>query len=413
MTEWLKVTIIAQLAIAILILPSAALPACNCSAEDPDWGNFSSQCEARISYEYCKSLGNADSYDLDGYNKKGTVGENRPGPCFPPVAYDGTVTINENTAVEITLYVTDPDGDTITYRIVNDPLNGTLGTITGTTVLYIPYENYTGVDSFSFSAHDGTWDSNTATVTLIVEPEGSPILSHAFYGNVTIDGEPAPEFTMIVAVGPGVCSNITGNPVTVHTDGSYGSAGLTSQNLVVQGCIEDGAPVTFFADGIQAEVCDVTTSGPWQSAHPFRAGEVTNLDIRIPQTIPTPDKVYISAIGVTISNSTYGFSSMIKLEKDPWMELKVTRDMFDIQISATGFHVFGDQPVQGRDATFGIYENGIPVSSERTVWFGSRTARYEYVATETRTFDILIYVNGQPEIYDVKHLTIQVIPGSE
>jgi hypothetical protein len=60
-----------------------------------------------------------------------------------------------------------------------------------------------------------------------------------------------------------------------------------------------------------------------------------------------------------------------------------------------------------------IYENGIPVSSERTVWFGSRSVRYEYLATETRTFDILIYVKESPEIFDVKHLTVHVVPGSE
>ena len=56
----------------------------------------------------------------------------------------------------------------------------------------------------------------------------------------------------------------------------------------------------------------------------------------------------------------------------------------------------------------GIYENGNPVSSKINIPFGSRTVNYEYVPTETRTFDILIYVNEKPEINDVKQITIYV-----
>jgi hypothetical protein len=386
MTKNFKLVIIALLVIAILILPSSALVVCNCSDESLDCNNFSSQCEAQTCYE-----------------------ENSSVPyCFPPVAYDSNVTIKENTSVEITLNATDPDGDMMTYSIASGPSDGTLGTITGNKVVYTPNGNYIGVDSFSFRANDGNWDSNTATVTIAVEPNCSPQLSHAFYGNVTIDTEPAPEYTIVLAVGPGVRSNITGNSVTTQTDGSYGSADVTAQKLVVQGCIEDGTPIAFYVDGIQAEIYDVNTSGPWQSTYPFSAGEVTNLNIRVTPTIPPPDKVSIHTIGVTISNSTIGFSQRVIAEKNPWMELRVTSGVFDIQISATGYHDFGGYPVLGRTATLGIYENGNPVSSKINVPFGSKTVSYEYVPTETRTFDILIYVNEKPEINDVKQITIYV-----
>jgi hypothetical protein len=395
MTEYLKSIIIVHFALAILILPSSAFVVCNCLGEDLDCGNFSSQCEAQTWYEYCRSPGKDDVYDLDGYDKDGIVCEDRPAPyCSPPVAYDGNVTITKDIPVEITLHATDPDGDTMTYRIGPGPLYGTLGNITGNQVVYIPEANFTGIDWFGFSASDGNWDSNTATVTITVGPDCS--LSQAFYGNVTINGQPAPEYTIISAAGPGIRSNITGNPVATQTDGSYGSANVTAQKLLVQGCIEDGTPLAFSVDGVQAEVCEVNTRGPWQSTCPFRAGEVTNLDIRVTPTIPPPDTVYINAIGLTVSN--------------PWVELRVTRGVFDIQISATGYHDFRDFPLLGRNATLGIYENGSPVSSEVNVAFGSRTASYEYVATETRIFDILIYVNERPEIRDGKQITIYVGP---
>jgi hypothetical protein len=385
MTEHVKLILIAQVALAILILPSSAFEGCNCSCEDFDWGDFSSVPDAQVCYEYCTS----------------------------PVAYDSNVTMSENTFVEITLQATDPDGDTMTYSIGSDPLEGTLVITTGDKVVYTPHENYTGVDSFSFRAHDGNRDSNTATVTITIEPDSSPQLSHVFSGTVTIDGEPAPEYTRIVAVGPGVRSDTAGNPVATQTGGSYGSAGLTAQKLVVQGCIENGTPITFYADGVQAEVFDVNTSGPWQATYPFRAGEVTNLNIRISSTIPPADEVYINALRMTISNSTFEFSTDLKLEGDPWMEARVTRGMFTIQISATGVHRFSFLPEFRRDVTLGIYENGNPVSSEKNVWFGWDVVKYEYVANETRTFDILIFVNEQPEIHDVKHITIYACSGSD
>jgi len=325
-----------------------------------------------------------------------------------PIAADVTNTTNEATPVQITLNATDPDGDTMTYSIGSGPSNGTLGTISGNKVVYTPNANYTGIDSFSFRVNDGNGDSNTAMVTITVEPNYSLQLSHVFYGNVTINGEPAREYTIISAVGPGVRSNITGNPVAVQTNSSYGSTDVTTQRLVVQGDIDDGALITFYVDGIQAEVYDVNTSGPWQFSYPFRSGEMTNLNIRVTPTIPPPDKVYINAIDVTITNSTMGYLQTIKVEQNPSMELRVTKGVFDVEISATGYHVFNGLPDIGRYAILGIYENGTPVSPEIKVPFGSRMVSYEYVPTKTRTFDLRIYVNESPEIYDVKQITVYV-----
>jgi hypothetical protein len=53
-----------------------------------------------------------------------------------------------------------------------------------------------------------------------------------------------------------------------------------------------------------------------------------------------------------------------------------------------------------------MYENGEPVTVERNVWFGSREVSYRYLANETRSFDIIIAVNQEPEIMEMKHLTI-------
>lgn len=86
-----------------------------------------------------------------------------------PVAVGQAVTLDEDTPKAIVLGVTDADGDALTYTIVNPPQHGTLSG-TAPNLTYTPALNYNGADSFSFKANDGTGDSNTATVSLTINP---------------------------------------------------------------------------------------------------------------------------------------------------------------------------------------------------------------------------------------------------
>jgi hypothetical protein len=91
-------------------------------------------------------------------------------PNYPPVASDQSVTADEDTPEAITLSATDPDDDELTFSIVSAPSHGTLtgfNAETGT-VVYTPYPDYHGDDSFTFKANDGTADSNVATVAVTV-----------------------------------------------------------------------------------------------------------------------------------------------------------------------------------------------------------------------------------------------------
>ena len=71
------------------------------------------------------------------------------------------------------------DGDSLSFSIVTQPAHGTLGSIAapdcaGNTctadVTYTPAANYSGTDSFTFKVNDGTADSNTATVSITINP---------------------------------------------------------------------------------------------------------------------------------------------------------------------------------------------------------------------------------------------------
>jgi len=86
-----------------------------------------------------------------------------------PVAQDQSVNTAEDTAVGITLVAIDVEDDELTYEIVDQPEHGTL-TLVGNVATYTPDLDYNGVDSFTFTANDGTVDSNIALVSITVTP---------------------------------------------------------------------------------------------------------------------------------------------------------------------------------------------------------------------------------------------------
>ena len=86
-----------------------------------------------------------------------------------PVGIDQSVTTDEDTLHLVTLTATDQDDDPLTYTIVDQPLNGSV-VLNGDQAEYTPDANYNGPDSFTFTANDGTIDSNVATVSIDVIP---------------------------------------------------------------------------------------------------------------------------------------------------------------------------------------------------------------------------------------------------
>ena len=117
----------------------------------------------------------------------------------PPVANDQSVSTDEDTAKDITLTASDPDGDPLIYSIVDSPSHGSL-TGTPPDLTYTPNLDYNGADSFTYKANDGTADSNVATVSITVNsvnnspvadagPDQADIEQTSYAGaEVTLDG---------------------------------------------------------------------------------------------------------------------------------------------------------------------------------------------------------------------------------
>src|SRR5882724_9548537 len=90
----------------------------------------------------------------------------------PPVAVnDAPVTTAEDTAVTVTVLGndTDVDGDPLTVSSAS-ALHGTVVINDNGTLTYTPAADYNGPDTISYTANDGTVDSNVATVAVTVTP---------------------------------------------------------------------------------------------------------------------------------------------------------------------------------------------------------------------------------------------------
>jgi hypothetical protein len=84
-----------------------------------------------------------------------------------PEAANQDVEVNEDGTASITLTGSDGEEDTLSFTVLSQPKNGTLSG-TAPTLSYSPNANYSGNDSFSYKANDGSADSNAATVTITV-----------------------------------------------------------------------------------------------------------------------------------------------------------------------------------------------------------------------------------------------------
>ena len=114
----------------------------------------------------------------------------------------------------------------------------------------------------------------------------APILPCTFYGNVTIDGKPAPVGTELIVT---IDNKNRGN-ITVIEAGRYGVASGFGSKLVVIGTAEDqNKIISFYVDGVQAEEKAI-----WHS------GGVNDLDISVKKSIVVEGNGKVSMAVVSI-----------------------------------------------------------------------------------------------------------------
>lgn len=92
----------------------------------------------------------------------------------PPTSSDQSVTTYVNTPIDITLTAHDVDGDKLTYKVVNAPLEGKLSG-TAPNLTYTPNAGFVGHDFFTFTVSDGKSTTIQHVVNITVVPRGTSV----------------------------------------------------------------------------------------------------------------------------------------------------------------------------------------------------------------------------------------------
>ncbi|WP_209369620.1 tandem-95 repeat protein [Priestia megaterium] len=93
----------------------------------------------------------------------------------PPITADLAFTINEDTPLTNQIPAFDPDGDPLTFTLLNPPpSNGSVVLGANGVFTYTPNLNYTGMDTFGVLVSDGKGGTSLSTVTLTIVPVNDP-----------------------------------------------------------------------------------------------------------------------------------------------------------------------------------------------------------------------------------------------
>lgn len=144
------------------------------------------------------------------------------------VAEDGVLTVPAATGV----LDNDGSGETLTAELVSQPTNGTLTLNADGSFTYTPNDDFSGVDTFTYRAKNGSIEGNIATVKINVTPLSDPPVGVA--DNYTTNEDT----TLTVPVADGVLKNDSDPDedtltVTVDTSPVHGTLALNPDGSFV------------------------------------------------------------------------------------------------------------------------------------------------------------------------------------
>jgi uncharacterized repeat protein (TIGR01451 family) len=147
-----------------------------------------------------------------------------------PQAVNDSYSTSENTPLNVTApgvlsNDTDVDNSTLTAVKVSNPSNGSVALNSNGSFLYTPNAGFSGTDSFTYKANDGSADSNTATVSITVNEGGTLAFSSTTYA---ADESAANAIITITRTGG------TGGTATVLFQTSNGTASAADYTSVSQ-----------------------------------------------------------------------------------------------------------------------------------------------------------------------------------
>ncbi|MFO0820652.1 MAG: Ig-like domain-containing protein [Pirellulales bacterium] len=189
---------------------------------NPSHGTVTLNSNGSFTYTPTTGYSGSDSFTYkanDGADDSNTatVSITVSAPNVAPVAVNDSYSTPASTALTIAVGSgvlandTDANSNPLTAVLVANPTNGTLTLNANGSFTYTPTTGFSGSDSFTYKANDGSLDSNTATVTItVLALNAAPVAVNDSYST------PA-STTLTIAAGSGVLVNDTdanSNPLT-------------------------------------------------------------------------------------------------------------------------------------------------------------------------------------------------------
>lgn len=142
----------------------------------------------------------------------------------PPTARHLAFSLNRNTQLDVFFDATDPENDTLTYRIAAGPAHGELWAYPAIATYY-PAKGFVGTDSFTYTASDAEFTSPPATVTFhVLDANNTPVPQNLDL--VTRTGRPLP-ITL-------AATDADGDPIAfaIVDPPAHGTLSGTNENLL-------------------------------------------------------------------------------------------------------------------------------------------------------------------------------------
>jgi subtilisin family serine protease len=150
-------------------------------ATSPSHGTATVQPNNSITYAPTAGYDGPDGFDYtvsdgNGGTDTGHVAVTVASSNLPPDAADDSATVTEDGSVDVAVLAndTDPDGGGLTVTSVGSAAHGTTTLNPDGTVHYVPTANYNGPDSFGYSIQDSVGFTDSANVSVTVDPANDP-----------------------------------------------------------------------------------------------------------------------------------------------------------------------------------------------------------------------------------------------
>ncbi|NOZ49945.1 MAG: tandem-95 repeat protein, partial [Chloroflexi bacterium] len=203
-------------------------------------------------------------------------------------AGDDIATTNEDTPVTVDVLSNDSDvdGDVLSVSAVGSPAQGA-ATISGPNVVYTPTTNFNGTDVFSYTASDGSLDSNTATVTVTVTAvNDAPVAGD----DIAITNEDTPVTVDVLSND----SDVDGDALTISAVGSpaQGTTAISGTTVVYTPTANSNGTDVFtytVSDGSLTDTATVTVIINAVNDAPVASDDTATTPEDTPATIPVLD----------------------------------------------------------------------------------------------------------------------------